>query len=414
MFTFLWCPSNAPVPAEGGHRDDFIGFFGTRSRGEMRRQDLERLQVPYSPEEAATRGAFAARVGARIDEVRELHDAVFDDLDGTTFGIGWWTSMPTRERILVADHLVLSLHSVQVNLIDARLHFLGALDSWEREQSFRARSVVVGRSGLPEVNLPKITSAHDELAEHQAQLHVVGLFRAAGSALDCLGAAMAIILALPIDVQRKATLQSVRNSLKRKEPWNTEASAFRGSFEQTIMKAGPAGWLDWALDYRNLLVHRARRTELVLIEPTSHVLGPDGRPVARANLRRQLARQPELSDIEAFTRMRTTPPVLTEDAESTLNGLLESLGFTIAEASRSLLGVWRRRRASPGSIPQPAEKWERVAPSTETTPFSGYNPGTVPFRVTQITMPQAGLTRLRAADLKAQGSTQGVWDDPEE
>jgi hypothetical protein len=58
---------------------------------------------------------------------------------------------------------------------------------------------------------------------------------------------------------------------------------FAAQLEAAISAAGLQGWLDWTLDFQNMLVHRGRRFELGQYLPITPVLlGPDGQLVPRA------------------------------------------------------------------------------------------------------------------------------------
>lgn len=58
-----------------------------------------------------------------LPAVHQLQRRVFADLDETRHGVGWWAPHPgTSRQILIRDHLVQCITSVEVNLVDARLH----------------------------------------------------------------------------------------------------------------------------------------------------------------------------------------------------------------------------------------------------------------------------------------------------
>ena len=68
---------------------------------------------------------------------------------------------------------------------------------------------------------------------------------------------------------------------------------FASQLEAGIPAVGPQGWLDWTLDFRNMLVHRGRRIELCQYLPITPVLlGADGQPVPRARRVAHLPRDP--------------------------------------------------------------------------------------------------------------------------
>jgi len=66
-------------------------------------------------------------------DVLQVGAEIFDDLDGHVFSVGWWAPAPgTSRRILISDHLYNCVHSVEPNLIEARLHLLEAMDCWDQ------------------------------------------------------------------------------------------------------------------------------------------------------------------------------------------------------------------------------------------------------------------------------------------
>ena len=107
---------------------------------------------------------------------------------------------------------------------------------------------------------------------------------------------------------------------------NKHQVSFAQKFEALIAMTGPAGWLDWTLQFRNMLVHRGRRIEIGQFVPRTPVLyGADGQPVPRVRVVTHLARDPSRSDVEVFLDAdQPSPPVLTEDAEQTLRGIFAS------------------------------------------------------------------------------------------
>jgi hypothetical protein len=100
------------------------------------------------------------------------------------------------------------------------------------------------------------------------------------------------------------------------------------------------------------------------------------------------------------------PPVVTESAEMTLLGVLESTLRLIGEAGASLLEVWRTRRANPGLLPQPREQWTG-GPSAATAGFDGYAPGSMPYEPAHIRSDATFVRRMEAASLG--DAARGAW-----
>jgi len=102
-----------------------------------------------------------------------------------------------------------------------------------------------------------------------------------------------------------------------------------------INTAGPNGWLDWTYDYRNMLIHRARRLVMKQLRPrSSRIFGPDGREVIRVDVLEQMSIDPDRSDVEVL--LSGEAPVLTEDATKTLSGLFRTI-VKVAEEVAPLL-----------------------------------------------------------------------------
>jgi|GEM_PF-4523205 len=125
--------------------------------------------------------------------------------------------------------------------------------------------------------------------------------------------------------------------------------------------------------------------------------GADAVPIMRARVANHLPRDPGLSDVEVFLEPANTP-VLTEDAEQTLDGLLKSTKSLIEGAAHELMEVWTWRKAHPDSLAQPAAQWPRGA-STEGLGFSGYAPGSLEYSPEMMMTHPIVVHRMRAAAL---------------
>jgi hypothetical protein len=152
-----------------------------------------------------------------------------------------------------------------------------------------------------------------------------------------------------------------------------------------------------------MLVHRGRRLQLALLQPRGAVLhAADGSPIMLARSVRQLARAPSLSDVEALFSMATTAPVLTEDATTTLKGVMTSTCMLSNTAAAALSDVWKKRRAEPTLLAQPKEQWPNGR-SSLSDGFDGYKPGAVNFKVDQLRSDDTFIRRLGAAALDVAG-----------
>jgi hypothetical protein len=341
----------------------------------MRSQDMTNLKKLFTPSEDPEI-AFPQALGIDTPEVEVLYREIFGDLDEKVFGIGWWAPHPgTSRRILISNYLLECIRSIRTNLTEAALHLLEAVDYWDKEGDFLANCVSIGKDGKPHFEVPKRTSPGEDLARRMATLHAVGFFRALVGALDCLGASVVGVLAIPASITF-ADLKTTRKILlKSQNPIHID---FRTMLDGILLATGPAGWTDWVYDFRNMVVHRGRRVNITQLVPRRvPLLGPDGKVIPRATIAEHLPSDPCSSQVEAFLD-NARSPVLTEHAETTLRGALNSVIDATRKTAIELSKVWAFRRKDPIRLTQPKENWPAF-PDTQSTGFEGYNPGSVPY-----------------------------------
>lgn len=295
----------------------------------MRTSDKNRLAIPYDGVPDAPTPGPASALGADLPSWRQLGEMILRDLSTEPpYGIGWWAPHPsTSRRILISDHLYACTESVCTNMIESAIHWLEFLD-WSDRVNDRYPNSVTLQNGKPVVKMPRAASPLEELSLPTMRLHYVGCVRALAGALDCMAGTIIGVLALPSRILR-ADFSGTRKLLQaRVGTAATDGERIQANFsdelERLLSSVGPRGWLEWTLAFRNMLVHRGRRIEIGQIVPRAPVLlGPDGQPALRARAVTCLPRDPGLSDVEVFLQPSNTP-VLTEDAEQTLGGLLKS------------------------------------------------------------------------------------------
>ncbi len=375
----------------------------------MRREDIEKLDVPY-PEGGVRDERFGNALGVTPSAVRELQREVFGDFDERVGGVGWWAPHPgTSRRILISDHLLQCIASIETNLVEARLHLLETFDFDDRESDFNARTFSHDHAGRPSVAMPQRVRPADDIPLHMSSLHIAGFFRAVGSALDCLGAGIVGVLALPTSIL-KADIDRANKALRRVgEPTTAGAglqAGFNADLTRLVHEAGPGGWLPWTIDYRNMLVHRGRRMESPFFSPRGALLyASDGRPVVVARTIRLLAQDPALSDVEALAAPGWH--VLSEDAETTLEGILASTLKLIEGVASALLVAWAKRRARPELLPQPVDQW-KDGRSSESRGFAGYEPDSIQTANAIVAHPTF-IDRLKTASLTVDARQR--WDN---
>src|SRR5262249_40569472 len=97
----------------------------------MRDEDLQRLAVPYPRDGRSADDHFHEKLGVTVQASISLAQMIFDDLDVSVGGVGWWSPHPGKKRrILVADYLFQAAQSIATNLVEAKLHLLEALGAW--------------------------------------------------------------------------------------------------------------------------------------------------------------------------------------------------------------------------------------------------------------------------------------------
>ena len=346
----------------------------------MRKKDLDNLSQPYKTEDDLHR-RFNSALGADVPSVGKLANEIFDDLDETLFGIGWWNNMPTEERILVSDQLYQCVNGIETNLLEAKLHYLEWIGAREKSNALIANSIFRDSAGNPDFKYPSSVSPSDDLPKALEDLHLCGFFRAVGSTLDCLGAAIIGVLALPSNL-RKADIGNAEIAFKDKKDRNKRNPKlsslqleFVDFYETVKQSSGTEHWLEWAEQYRNMYVHRGRRTTFHNIQARSvQLFDAKGQIIPRAELVTHLAKSPDKSDIEAFIKSKDIN--LNEDAETTLSELFKSCRNFVENISERLHLIWIERRNNPSLLEQPQIQWEKPS---KVCNFVGYDSNAQPL-----------------------------------
>jgi hypothetical protein len=114
------------------------------------------------------------------------------------------------------------------------------------------------------------------------------------------------------------------------------------------------------------------------------LLGLSGQPVPRVRVVHQLPVEPGRSDVEVLRHPRWSP-VLSEDAQQTLTGAIESVRGLLDSLAIELVRIWEWRREHPAALAQPVEQWPKVElPADNAEVFSGYAPNSYPYDPTQL------------------------------
>jgi hypothetical protein len=310
----------------------------------------------------------------------------------------------TKRRILISDYCLQAAYSIEVKLTEAQLH-LHHLIYFHREASKHvAGAVRVEEAGRVTLRMPARSTPGDDLPSAMKQLHGAGVARSVASALDCLAAVIIGVAALPVDI-RPAGLGNLRR-IREDKKWGSLHQSQRDVVDAALAArdaAGPAGWCDWALGYRSMLVHRARRMSKEIMLPGVVLYDANGFGVPRVEPIEMLPKEPSLSEVEVLAA-GDPMSVLTESSEVTLRGAIDSTRTFANDTAAMLRQHWATRRAAPSLIAQPKEQWPKVLGPTDN--FQGYRPGSVAATPdTMIGHPRL-LKRIAAASLDGEQKKQ--------
>ena len=373
----------------------------------MRPADIARMSQPYpdGPDRNTTGPTRA--LGVQTPNWEALERRIFNDFTTEQpYGIGWWAPHPgTSRRILISDQLYACTTSVSTNLIEAGVHWLELLDAVDREDTFQTDVLQIVDGQLQMCARPRMTPL-ESLGPAMVRLHQVGVARALSGALDCAAGTIIGVMALPLSIL-KADFNGVQRHFRcRRGAPTTEGETLQEQFAvqltETIGRVGPAGWLDWVLNFRNMLVHRGRRIEFgefVQREPVLY--DARGRPILRSRGVTHLPLEPDRSDMDVH-REPDLPPVLTEDVQQTLGGSMRSVCALVEALGEQLAVAWEWRKEHPAELSQPLTQWRHVG-HTETPnrqpPFAGYAPGSHAYEPGMFASHPDTGRRLRAAAL---------------
>lgn len=383
----------------------------------MRREDMDRLRQPYTDDQLAMDSPgerVAHSIGVRVPALEDLAAELTRDLDPTVGGFGWWAgTVDAPRRMVIADHMTqAATEAVRTALVEARVHELELREAADAISGrMRAHLSLGGAAGGHFYPAPR--SAADELPGVLDDLHVVGFFRALASALDALAVLVVGVVGLPLDVYRIQWRQLDEHlaSLASKGGAESAGAELQQQFGRwwagAVAAAGPAGWLPWTIEMRNMLVHRPRLLgwSQGRVPGGGRLILPGG-PGRHIDVVRHLPRWPGLSTAEGIHRAKGIQEFsLEERGHETMAGVAASTLTLVEDVSAALRLLWLHRRAEPGAIVQPAAKqWKwREVPA-----FAGYAPGSLPFSVDLMNLHPGVAARLEAAGVMS--STEHLWD----
>ncbi len=374
----------------------------------MRNEEINLLSQPYSGEKEEIDRRFNSVIRADVPSAKKLVEEICSDFDTDEFGISWWKSLPTQERILISDYLFQCVTGIEVNLMEAKLHYFEWLDANEKHNIKIANIVSRDSQGNLVEKMPKSIAPIDDLPLKLENLHLCGFFRAIGSALDCLGATIIGVVALPVSM-RKSSIKSAQESLKKLNDLGSSGSTLQKGFSDFFANArtncGPNDWLEWADQYRNMYVHRGRR---ILFTKTSakKKLFYDSNEliIPRSECTTHFGKFPDRSDAEAFVKSEEV--ILNEDATVTLSGIFESCRELNEQICEELLSIWKERRNNPSLLEQPQNQWDDKIRNCD---FSGYDSNAAKIDMNSIRSHPNILRRMLSASVF--GTMRNFWNN---
>jgi hypothetical protein len=348
----------------------------------MRKEDINSLSKPYTESRVQLDRRFHSAIGADVPSAGVIVREIFNDLDAQSHGILWWQSVPEQERILISDYLYQCADGIEVNLIEAQLHYLEWLDVRDRQNARLADVISRTPYGELQQKYPPSIAPIDDLPSKLEGMHICGFFRAIGSSLDCLAGVTVGVLGLNNNL-RWSDIGTAELTLKKLQLQGTPGSQvqidFRDLFETAKKASGPEDWLAWASQYRNMFVHRGRRLAFGGFAPRDVLLlDSEERVIPRVKTQLHLAKYPDKSDAEAFIKKDVA---LNEDANITFKGIFKSTRDFLEILSERLVFVWQERRKDPFLIEQPATQWNmKIKPCN----FTGYDKNAEPLNYDEI------------------------------
>lgn len=305
-------------------------------------------------------------------------------------GVEWWTGLDVGRNILVADYIIGLTESVAGNLTQASMHLnrlttLGAAHDITTSGNMRAADARGGLSGP--------TSATYDNQGVELEGHFGGFFRAIGSVLDNLAGIVVGTAGIPLNIVRTgwgelttakpsrlapASMTDAHQDLNRKVAARVDQLA----------TAGTPDWIGWALDYRNMLVHRASRLSINVMDAK-----------AKTGVAHPLPKHPDQTHAESLARSRDLPrDIVGRNTDETLGLILDEVTTLAAALGGLFVETWDERRSIPDLSGQPQEQWPTLRRGRErafvpTGPPSNFKSATL------LVMNPTMAARMRRAQL---------------
>ena len=258
--------------------------------------------------------------------------------------------------------------------------------------------------------MPPNRAIDDDLDQAHDDLHVAGFFRALAQALDCLAAIVVGVVDVPADIQSAAWVQVNKRLNRLASQVGPRAEAAQGLLQAQV-EAGPAGWLTWVVDTRNMLVHRPWLLDVIDRKFGDLDAQPQNEFWESLRSVHHLPKFPRHSLIESFVLRQQSlrAEYLEEDAQVTLEGVMASTLKLVVQSCRILADHWNLRRANPELAVQrnAAKQWKFKSDEEE---FAGFAPGSSPLEDGDLVVNHRVGARLIAAGVDDEGRAI-IWGD---
>jgi len=303
---------------------------------------------------------------------------------------------------MLSDYLADALATTRQDLREAQLG-LGQFNLAVAAAERRTRRQLRKTAGTDPVPPP---SAAWELELLRRDSAITNFFRAAGSVMDNLATAVAIIGGIDIEVVERFTWPGLESAIRKAGDVGSLSggqSRLLDAIDDALGSSGPPGWLAWTLSMRNMLVHRPRRLWLTHLrtqgDARAHIIG--------AQLDLLLPLNPAATDVEVMRAGgNLSAAFILEPAQEVMAGVFASIERVVGTLSEALAALYGQRAADPELISQPLTQWRPGLMPAERLPlFAGYNPSGTEPELTSL---------LTGEDMRARMAAAAVYDNRSE
>lgn len=274
--------------------------------------------------------AVGYELGVTVEPLRELQRRVLDEYSADGWGLARFSSISDEVQRAVANDMVVScLEGVESALTAVAL----------RARRYQA---LLGANGRTK---PHAGSTLEDLIDlEELTACSADVFRGMGSALDCLAGVSILLVGMPLNAQRAEG----SHLLKRpKGPsTNPHQEQLWAELTQQVSQQGSEpvdGWLAWALETRNAVIHRGRLLRMWLNRPGRKPGQPqllvrtDEDLSSLVRMEEHLRRSPWMPDMHSLSAVRPPEELwLSEPAQITHRHILEGT-VRIADSVAGLL-----------------------------------------------------------------------------